>query len=270
MALIGKQKYSPEKMDKLQEYVKIYSEKGKPVEYEILVDGFKAVRRTNDPDMFVMYESFIHPESKYIEVLFYTGASNNNDKHIFTLQDEPKDTGLSGIEVENRIQARIEEHKRNWEHEQIIQENKTLKKELAEADAEIEQLEKELEEHKSSQSPLKGMLGELGATMVESFIKRNPEILAKLPGGNALAGFVDGGNSATNEGEVSFAPKGTGHGLSAEDQQAITFVRDLRQKFSRQEMEQLLEVIHLLAEDKGRIIETLEYLKTEEDEQVHV
>src|ERR1043165_7399868 len=99
MGIIGKQKYAQEKVDKLYDYLNTYHEKGMPIDYEVLVDGFKAVRRTNDPAMFYMFESFVNSDCRSIEILFYTGTSNNNDKHIFTFGDEAKEQqGLSGIE----------------------------------------------------------------------------------------------------------------------------------------------------------------------------
>ena len=90
MAIIGKEKYNQEKIDKLHDYLKMYQDMGQPIDFEVLVDGFKAVRRTANPEMFRLFENFVNGETKSIEVLFYQGSSNNNDKHLFTFVDEEK------------------------------------------------------------------------------------------------------------------------------------------------------------------------------------
>jgi hypothetical protein len=72
--------------------------KGQPIDYEILVDGFKAVRRTSDPDMFTMFENFVTADTRSIEILLFTGSSNNNEKRIFYFGEDQKE-GLSGVDV---------------------------------------------------------------------------------------------------------------------------------------------------------------------------
>lgn len=266
MAIIAKQKYTQEKADKLLDYLKLYHEKGMPIDYEILVDGFKAVRRTNDPEMFTMFESFVTPDSKAVEILFYTGTSNNNDKHIFTFQDEPKEQGLSGIEIDNRIQEGIDREKRNWEFENLRRENKELKEEIEELEEEIEKLEKEKEEITSNQSPLKGVLGEIGSSFVEGFIRRNPKIIAKLPGGETLAGLIEEDNKersleegTTEETEVSFKPKSEASTAtsSEEDRNAISFVNQLKSSFTKDEFDQVLQVLQHLSDHKDAIEKVL-------------
>ena len=66
MAIVTKQKYTQEKIDKLLDYLNLYKDKDQSIDYEILVDGFKAVRRTSDPEMFNIYDNFVTPESKVI------------------------------------------------------------------------------------------------------------------------------------------------------------------------------------------------------------
>jgi len=269
MAIIAKQKYTQEKADKLQDYLKLYHEKGMAVDYEILVDGFKAVRRTNDPEMFTMFESFITPDSKSVEILFYTGTSNNNDKHILTFQDEVKEQGLSGIEIDNRIQEAIEREKRNWEFESLRKENKDLKDEIEELESEIEKLEKEKDEITSNQSPLKGVLGEIGSSFVEGFIRRNPKLIAKLPGGETLAGLIEEDNkersleeATTEETEVSFKPKSESNSpaSSEEERNAIVFVNQLKSSFTKDEFDQVLQILQHLSDHKEMIQKLLDNL----------
>ena len=269
MALIAKQKYSQEKLDNLYVYLQLYKEKGNPLDYEILIDGFKAVRRTADPEMFYVFEKFVAPDSKAIEVLFYTGSSNNNDKHIFTFADQMSDQSLSGFEIDSRIKEGIEKEKRNLEFESYRKENKELKEEVKELKEEIDSLENEKQELLAKESPLKGILGEVGSTLIESFIRRNPRMLAKIPGGEALAGFIEEDNKEkeleeqdTQAPEVSFKPKSSqSSAMSEQDKYAIGFVAELRATFSKAEFDTILEIIEHFAIKKESIDSTLKLLK---------
>lgn len=275
MAIIAKQKYTQDKIDKLFDYLSLYKEKGMPIDYEILVDGFKAVRRTSDTDMFSMFENFVTPQTRAIEILFYTGTSNNNEKHVFTFQDE--DQGLSGIEIDTRIQEGIEKEKRSWEFDTLRKNNKELEAQIKELEAEIEALEKEKLEVLSKESPLKGLLGEMGSTFVESFIRRNPKLLSKIPGGDALAGLIEDDNKEKeldqehDQTEVIFKSKSsasTSQTLSQEDEYAITFVNQLKTSFSKSEFDKVLEILERFAAHKEGIEEVLSDLKNRTHEQI--
>src|SRR5688572_16376404 len=107
MALQSKERYDPKKIERLAQHLRLYYDKEQPIDFEIIVDGFKVVRRTNDPNLFSMYENFIDADSKCLEILLYNGASNNNDKTIFYFGDLPKE-GLSGVDLDSRIDEGVQ------------------------------------------------------------------------------------------------------------------------------------------------------------------
>ncbi len=258
MGLISKQKYDPSKIEKLAGYLRIYHEKGQPIDYEILIDGLKAVRRTNDPEMFNTFENFIEADSKSMDILFYNGSSNVHEKRIFFFDDEDKkEKGLSGIEVEGLVQEGIEKKEKEWQYKELQKDNADLKQKVSELEKEIDELEKEKEAIEANQSPLKGFLGELGSSFVESFIRRNPKIITGIPGGEALAGLLEredrGKEQQTSESEVSFKAKSEAPTLSEEDQTALSFVHQLKQQFDKAEFEQVLIILQVLADDKKKI-----------------
>lgn len=263
MALISKQKYDPEQLQKLANLVRIYKEKDQPFDYEIAVDGLKVVRRTNDPEMFFLFENFITGETKNIEVIFYNGSSNVNEKRIFTFVEEVTDKGLSGVEVDARIQEQVEKQKKEWEHGRVLEENKELKQEVDELEKEVERLEKVNEDLINSQSPFKGFLGEVGSSLMESFIRRNPNVMKKIPGGEALAGLIgkeEAGkrDEVTEEAEVVFTKKVE---LSEDEKSAIQFVDQMKAQFTRVEFDNVLQILQSLANDKAKIERVLELVK---------
>jgi len=258
MALPNKEKYEQKKIDNLVHYLRLYSQKGQPIDYEILVDGFKAVRRTNDPDMFSMFENFVTADTRSIEILLFTGSSNNNEKRIFYFGEEQKE-GLSGLEVKSIVDDQVQQKLREREYEELRSENKNLKQHIADLESEVDELEKNNAKLEMKQSPLNSFLGDVGSSLVESFIKRNPKLMASFPGGEALAGLLSPGDTevaeeSAPESEVSFKVKSNYHpSVSEDDQAAIQFVNQLRSQFSKGEFDKILLILQTLADDKSKI-----------------
>ena len=258
MALPNKEKYEQKKIDNLLQYLRLYHEKGQPIDYEILVDGFKSVRRTSDPDMFTMFENFVTADTRSIEILLFTGSSNNNEKRIFYFGEEQRE-GLSGVDVKNIVDEEVQRKLREKDYDALKDENKKLQQHIADLESEVEELEKHNAKLEMKQSPLNSFLGDVGSSLVESFIKRNPKLMSAFPGGEALAGLLQSSNEETNEeptpdSEVSFKPKvSSAASLSEEDQAAIQFVNQLKSQFSKEEFERVLLILQTLAEDKTKI-----------------
>jgi FtsZ-binding cell division protein ZapB len=256
MALISKQKYDPAQVQKLADLVRLYRDREQPFDYEIVVDGLKVVRRTSDPEMFFIFENFVSADTKNVEIIFYNGNSNVNEKRMFTFIDDEPERGLSGVEVESRIEEKV---RREMEFDQLKRDNKDLNSKVEELKKEVDELEKANEELINSQSPLKGILGEVGSSFVESFIRRNPSVIKSLPGGEALAGLIETDNKQrqqeeqTSENEVSFKPKSESGQLSEDEKNAITFVNQLKTQFVREEFDKVLLILHTLADDKSKI-----------------
>jgi hypothetical protein len=266
MGLIAKEKYDQRKVDRLHDHLKIYFEKGRPIDFEIIVDGFKVVRRTSDIEMFGLYENHVDGDTKSLEILLYSGTSNSNDKHIFFFGNAPKEN-LDGIDVEDQIESGVNQRLREQEFVKLQDKNRELEDEIKDLEREVARLEKANETMEASQSPLTGMLGTFGSSLIETFIKRNPKIMASIPGGSALAGLLDDSvpPAPTEDVEVSFKPKSSEesnapHVLSDLDQQAIQFVNQLKAVFNKEEFDKINLILQSLAEEKSRfdkVIQTL-------------
>lgn len=260
MAILSKQKYDPVKVSKLAEVLRFHHEKGNAMDYEIILDGLKVVRRTNDPALFSIFENFVSADTRLLEVVLYPGASNNNEKHLFTFTEE-KEQGLSGIEIDHRIQEQVQKERKEWEFELLKKEHGELKEEVEELEKEVERLEKVNEDLINAQSPLKGVLGEFGSSFVESFVRRNPHIIKNIPGGEALAGLIETDNKQRGEtpdenAEVTFQSKSNNSSnasLTEDQQSAIAFVDQLKTQFTKEEFDKVLHILQALSDDKSRI-----------------
>lgn len=272
MPLPNKEKYEQRKIDSLIQYLRLYHQRGQAIDYEILVDGFKAVRRTSDPDMFTMFENFVTADTRSIEVLLFSGTSNNNEKRIFYFGDAPKEReeGLTGLDVKTMVDQEVNRKMQAREFEDLKKQNNDLKQHISDLESEVDELEKHNARLEARQSPLNNVLGDIGSSLVESFIKRNPKLMANFPGGEALAGLLatensDESSDTTSESEVSFKPKQNAlPSMSEEDQAAIQFVNQLKAQFTKNEFDSILLVLQALAEDKSKIDVVLNWVNSKQ------
>jgi hypothetical protein len=276
MAVKERQKYTPDRMEKLHDYLQKYYDMGEPIDFEILVDGLKAVKRTSNPELFSMHETFVDIDTRSVEVLLYNGTSNHNDKHIFFLREEAiQEKGLNGLDVDQKINDRLTSAKRDWDFDLVKKENKELKETIDALETEIEGLEASIIESRQGKSPLNGIIGELGSSFVESMIRRNPRVLSKIPGGQALAGLIEEDNKALESGqvetdtEVSFKPKDesaqpatTHQALSEEDRNSLLFVKEITRSLDKEEFTEVMNIIQVCIKDKSKIKEVTNFLNT--------
>lgn len=70
---LKREKFCEEKIEKLKKHLEFYHSKGKSIEYEIVVDNFKTVRRTNEPSHFDNYKLFLGRDTRELMVRLFTG-----------------------------------------------------------------------------------------------------------------------------------------------------------------------------------------------------
>jgi len=264
------EKYSEQKIDNLFNYLQSSKEQGEVEDYEIFVDAFKVVKRTNDLTRFESYTNFIQPETKTLTIIIYDGTSPRNTKHVFTIKED-NTNGLSGLEVETRIDEKLRVEKERWETDLLKKENEKLKTELAEAEAYIGELEEDAEKAKDKKFRMGDLnVGEFASVMLEGIVRRNPQMLAKLPGGVALAGAIEQDNTEretaltekTPEPEVSFKKKtsSTEPVLSDEDKSYLDFIKSLKDKFDHEQMTSVMLILDLLVNHPEDIEPAIQYL----------
>jgi len=264
------EKYSERKIENLYNFLQSAKEQGDPEDYEILVDAFKVVKRTNDLTRFENYTNHIQPETKELTIIIYDGTSPRNTKHVFTMKEENKNA-LSGVDVDTRIEEKLRVEKERWETDLLKKENEKLKTELAEAEAYIDELEEDAEKAKDKKFRMGDVnVGEFASVVIEGMVRRNPQMLAKLPGGEALAGVIEQDNQdrekalteKTPEPEVSFKKKtsSTEPALSDEDKSYLDFIKSLKNKFDREQMTSVMLILDLLVKQPDDIEPAIQYL----------
>ncbi|MDO9187398.1 MAG: hypothetical protein Q7W13_15395 [Bacteroidia bacterium] len=272
---ITSETYDQLKIDKLKLYLQTQADRNAARYYEIYVDNLKAVHKTNDIQEFDSYEDYMTEDTDRIRILVYSTNSQSprNDQYVYRMkkQEEQKtivqQQGLSGIEIESRMEEKLQTHRERWEHEALVKELEQTKQQLKESEEYAEKLVAELQEYRSKKLHWGNVnLGELASVVVEGIVRRNPQMVAKLPGGEALAGIIEqdnkerGTTTTTHETEVSFKKKSDTPELSDEEKGYLNFMRGIAESFDDEEIVILTQVITKLEEDTTQLKPVAELL----------
>jgi FtsZ-binding cell division protein ZapB len=315
MALV-QEKFSQDLIEGIQQYLINSFEQNEPEDYEILVDKFKVVKRTKDIARFEQYENFVKPATKTVTIIIYEGSSNRNTKHILYLSGEvpfseaenrgkssitnqtsqsnesqpsPALQGLSGLEIDSRINEKVKQAKDGWQMELLEKTVSELQNEVEDLQNEIDDLEEENEALKARIEERKNKfgevhLGDIAGVAIENIVRRNPKILEAIPGAEGLAGLVvkdnaqkerlrlqtkSDSNDHLEEGNISIKSKTDTNAdeaanndensehlkivLNHEEQNYYAFIQMLRQRFKEDEMDEVFLIIESLAKDKSKI-----------------
>ena len=122
-------------------------------------------------------------------------------------------------------------------------------------------------------------MAEVGSVILEGIVRRNPQMLSKIPGGEALAGLIVQDNEEREnkllekplaEPKVSFTikedettaevKKEVCEELSEEDKGALSFVKQLKEKFTHEQMTKTMLILDVLSNSPTDIDKTLQYL----------
>ncbi len=260
MPIKGKFKYDAEMIDTIYQQIKTCDDAGEPMGYEIRVDGQRVVPRTTKAAMFYTFDHFVKPNTKSVEIIFYSGESNFNERYIFWFEgtggvSELSEHSLSGFEPEIKIRERV---KKEYELE-------NLRKEIEELQEEIEELEDDLEEAEEEKAELKNKLEEeraksmdmwntlfkeLGGGLLGAALKQK----IGIPTGAGLSGDGEENNSET---KVNIIKEDA---MDEESKKAIAFDGYLKERFQGKAHQKLMFIIDRLANDTSKIDQVLELL----------
>ena len=262
--------YSRQKIDTLYQYLQNSKEQGEAEDYEIFVDAFKVVKRTQDLNRFESYSDYIQPETKEITVVIYDGTSPRNTKHVFKIKEDADKQALSGVEINNRIDERIRQEKEKWETDLLRKENERLTTELAEADDLIEELEQKLAQPKEKGFNMGNInVGEFASVVLEGMIRRNPQMLAKLPGGEALAGVIMEDNQEKEkflnkapeaESNVTIERGSPESSLSEDEKAGVEFIKQMNTKFNHEQISKVMLILDTLSQRPEDIDKNVQFL----------
>ena len=272
---VTKMPYNSEKVALLKQLLLNSKESGKPIDYEIRVDGMRAVPRTNDPEQFDRHEDFIDADTGSVTIMLYEGASRNNNRHIFLMKDEPKsepkNKPLSGIEVDKMVNEKVEEIKQQMKYDQLKKENQEQKEEIKEAYGTIDKLRKMITDMEDQKGINSLNWGKVAGAAAEAIIRNNPHIIAKMPGGETLAGFIVEDNKKQEqaaseshvETEATFSKKSDNAEppLTEEEKKYRGIMQYWEENFDQDEINHVTDIINMLVDKPEAIEQTKAFAK---------
>ncbi len=266
---IYQSKYDNSKVALLKQLLLNKEKSGQPMEYEIKAGELKVVPRTADTSLFDLYEDYITGDTETITITLYEGHGSRSDKHIFSLKDrqEPPATSLAGVDIDRKVEEKVDAIKKQMAYDKVVEENKELKEQIKEAEEFIDKLENALKREKGERLKIKGVhLGEIASVAAESLIRRNPRLLSRIPGGMELAGLMaeDSANKEKQDepeeqGETTYSYTGETEELSEAERDRLGALREIQERFDEKEQEQFFALTRLLMAEKKLIMPTLTY-----------
>lgn len=263
--------YDQLKIDKLRHHLESQAEKGQARPFEIFVDNLKVVAKTEDPKEFDSYEFYMNEDTEKVRILIYnSNLSPRNDQYCFLVQRNKADKPLHGLgEIEGIIQEKLAARDREHEMNKLREELEATKEELEETEEFAKKLEKEIAYMKENKFKMGSInIGELASVALEGFVRRNPQLLTKLPGGVALAGIIEQDNqerekivSATPspEAQVSFK-KETAPDLTDEEKRDLAYLRSLRQNFNQEQAIGFNTMLGVMVENPPIIASLIQFI----------
>lgn len=147
--------YNRESLDKLKLWLQKNKERGLAKYYEILVDGKRAVHKTDSVEEFDNYQDWMHEHTHSLRVMIYN-TQNSHRAQVFEYRTANYKEGasdslyhtrvrkLSETEIEERARTLFNEKERERERIELKKQNAELLKRVADAEHYIGRLEQEL------------------------------------------------------------------------------------------------------------------------------
>jgi len=281
--------YNDVKLSQFKMWLHDMVDKGEGKYIEVYVDDVKVVPRTNRIEAIDDHKVYLDDSTETIKIFTYN-TENSNRYQQFTFYIEKKKSiehpiqnhtqqvqqpqGLSGIELENRINQSLAQERERWQNDLMKRDYETCQKKLTEAEDYIEELEEKLNVYKSKKLHLGDVnLGEVASIVLEGMVKRNPHWVAKLPGGDALAGLIakeatENGTAEVIESEVVFKKKTpVEDGMSEEMKAQLGFLKQLESHFNQEQLDKIMLILQSFVEEPKNIETVFELLeiKTENE-----
>jgi hypothetical protein len=276
--------YNDVKLSQFKMWLHDMVDKGEGKFIEVYVNDVKVVPRTSKIESLDDHKVYLEDTTETVKVFVYnTENSNRYTQFLFFIEKKkpvevveqvhtPQVIGLSGIELENKITERLTtalmQERERWQNELMKREFETCKKDLTDAEDYIEDLEKQLSTYKSKKLHWGDVnLGDVASVIVEGMVKRNPHWVAKLPGGDALAGLIaqesiENATAEVIENEVVFKKKTPNEeGMSEETKAQLGFLKQLETHFNQEQLDKIMLILQSFVEVPKNIETVYELLE---------
>ena len=231
---------------------------GKPSRYEIRVDKLRVIGPTENPEEFADLLDFINLDTTTeVEVRVYHKGSDSdcrtNDQYAYVLQKPvavTEDKGLDGFG--GKLDAEVERMRQKIAQEQLQRELQQMTTDYKDLEKYTDTLETELDKFRERRFYLGEVnMVDLGGVLIEGFVRRNPQLVTKLLGPNALGGIDDNGPAPQYAQEVT--EDGASFERAEPSDPQLEFLRRIQLAFTESQFEQVLSILDHLAMSPSKI-----------------
>jgi hypothetical protein len=254
------QPYSTEKILKLKRILDQAQQRGQPRYFEIFVDGFKVVQRTNDLLDFDTHEEFIDDDTSVVTVMLYSDhpTSPRHTKHVFRLKQEEEKpvplketyngTPLHGLNLEERINEIV--NKKEMEFE-----NRNLKEKLQERESKLKEAEDYIAKLHTGIEILKGETQSKQTVVYDRLLKlaENPPDWIKLWMISKTEEKPLAGVSEDSQKEVTIKRKNSQPSLSDQEKEFLKLLHQMQQSLDEEQLGLLMLINDKLIEESDLI-----------------
>lgn len=257
------EKFDQHKIDSLKRYLQRETEKGRPKDFEIIVDGFKVVSRTENAEEFEDYEAEIKPSTRNISILVFDGpGTNRNTRYSFSLQGEPSarssQAGNGLGEIDQVIAQKLEEREREHEFSRLREQLAATKAQLTESEEYADSLQKRIKEMEEKRYVQAVSIGEVASVVLKTLVKQHA---TRIPGGQALAGLLGADMPEempavalpAPEGAASFEKQPASNPMDELTRNRLSLIEQMQERFNEQQMIAVFSILDSLAAAPDKI-----------------
>ncbi|HYD22680.1 MAG TPA: hypothetical protein VEB40_14460 [Flavipsychrobacter sp.] len=265
------EKFDQSRIDSIRRYLQREKDKGRAKDYEIVIDGFKVVSRTDNLDEFEDYEQELKNSTRNISILVYDGPNTNrNTRYSLLLQGEPSvpaSKGLNGLgEIDQIIQERLDAKEKEFELKQLREKLTETQQALEEAEDYADELETKIEELREARLLQSKNWGEVLSGFLSAATKDS-----NSPVGKALAGLLGVEQNARpielqgSKEETEASYERSQPELSEEMKNHIAIIAQIQQSFDPNRKAAVLFLLDYYCKYPEKLDETIKFLNIQND-----
>jgi hypothetical protein len=261
--------YDASEIESIQLMLEAEAKEGRPLSFEIKVNGFTRVHKTNKVERFEELHNFLNENTTELVISVYPDT-NSNRKEWYKYKLNAKTEALNGADMEAKISERMKQFEEKIAMQRTEDKLKETEQKLEQAELYIDILENKLEDAKTKPNHIGSFdLGKLASSTIEGIAIHYPKVLDKVPVLNGIAKVIQDENRTKTpqlnggfEGEVSFKPKSKVQEPAAtEHDEAVKQLGDFIAEHFDQDQKQILgAVIVALGENPSQLRTVAELL----------
>lgn len=259
------EKFDQSRIDSLRRSLQREYDKGKPRDFEIIVDGFKVVPRTSDINEFDEYEQELTSSTRNVSFLLYNGGGNNrNTRYSFSFNTKPQAEQSATLgEIDQIVAQKLSERDKDYELARLKEKLDETTSQLEDAEEYHEKLQARISELEQVQKGRMINFGDLGASVLMGVLRNSAK---SSPAGQALAGFfgVDepavpqiNGGAQSVDGQTYYSKE---EPMDDQTKGNLALLEQMQQKLDEAQMISVISIISHLVERPDKINTILELL----------